>query len=413
MLFLLTSSLLFNYYITMNIRNFFAAAILVCSGMQGAFAQDNLVNALKDNKSEDSKVKFQFTEVINIEKMPVKNQGSSGTCWSYSTNSFLESEMIKAGKAPVNLSYMYSARNVYLEKGRQYVKMHGATALGDGGSLHDAIDMYRLYGAMPEEVYTGLNYGTKLNDFSEMGSVREAFLETIIKPKKGKLTPNWFTAYKGIIDAYLGTPPEKFKWEGKEYTPQTFASKVVGLNPNDYVELSSFIEYPLYQKFILPIPDNWSLGQVYNVRMTELTDITDHALQNGYTVNWATDVSEKYFSWKNGVAYVPEKDFEDMNKEEKENMFSGPQPERQLTEQMRQDAFNSYSTTDDHGMHIVGIAKDQNGKEYYIVKNSWGDSNDYKGYLYVTKAYVQFKSTAILLNKAGLPKAIAKKINIK
>jgi bleomycin hydrolase len=397
----------------MNIRNFFAVAILATSTATFTFAQDNLVNALKDNKSEDSKTKFKFTHVINIEQMPVKNQGSSGTCWSYCTNSFLESEMIKAGKAPVNLSYIYSARNVYLEKGRQYVKMHGATALGDGGSLHDVIDMYRLYGAMPEEVYKGLNYGTKLNDFSEMAALRESFLETVIKPKKGKLTPNWFTAYQGIIDAYLGTPPETFKWNGKEYTPKTFASQVVGINPDNYIELSSFMEYPLYQKFILPIPDNWSLGQVYNVKLPELTEIIDYALQSGYTINWATDVSEKYFSWKNGVAYVPEKDFEDMTKEEKDSMFSGPKPERIITETMRQEAFNNYTTTDDHGMHIVGTAKDQNGKDYYIVKNSWGESNDYKGYLYVTKAYVQFKSTAILLNKAGIPKHILKKINIK
>lgn len=396
----------------MMLRNVFFSVALFVGIASPALGQDNLVNALKDNKSAHSKDSFKFTELINIEKTPVKNQGSSGTCWSYSTNSFLESEMIKAGKAPLNLSYMFSARNVYLEKGRQYVKMHGATALGDGGSLHDAIDMYRKYGAMPEAAYTGLNYGTKLNDFSELGSVREAFLQAIINPKKGKLTPNWFTAYTGVIDAYLGAPPEKFTYNGKEYTPRTFADQVVGLNPDHYIELSSFIEYPLYEKFILPIPDNWSLGSVYNVKMHELTDIIDNALKNGYTVNWATDVSEKYFSWKNGVAYVPEKEYEDMSKEEKEAMFNGPKPERKLTEQARQAAFDSYSTTDDHGMHIVGLAKDQNGREYYIVKNSWGESNDYKGYLYVTKAYVQYKSTAILLNKAGVPKDILKKIKV-
>jgi bleomycin hydrolase len=394
----------------MTIRSLFFTISLGIASTTISLAQDNLVNALKDNKSDHSKDSFTFAEVINIDRTSVKNQGSSGTCWSYSTNSFLESEMIKEGRKPINLSYIYSARNVYLEKGKQYVKMHGATALGDGGSLHDAIDMYRLYGALPEEVYTGLNYGTKLNDFSELGALRESFLQTVIKPKKGKLTPNWFTAYKSVIDAYLGVPPEKFKWEGKEYTPRTFADQVVGLNADNYIEFSSFMEYPWYQKFILPIPDNWSLGMVYNVRMTELTDIIDFALRNGYTVNWATDVSEKYFSWKNGVAFVPEKDFEDMSKEEKDAMFNGPKPERVLTEEMRQAAFNNYSTTDDHGMHIVGLAKDQSGREYYIVKNSWGESNDYKGYLYVTKAYVQFKSTSILLNKAGVPKDIMRKL---
>jgi len=397
----------------MNIRGLFVASLFTIGAVTATYAQDNLVNALKDNKSENSKDSFTFTEIINIEKLPVKNQGSSGTCWSYSTNSFIESEMIKAGKKPVPLSQMYSARNVYLEKGKQYVKMHGATALGDGGSLHDALDMYRIYGAMPEEAYTGLNYGTKLNDFSEMGALREAFLTTVIKPKKGKLTPNWYAAYTGIIDAYLGTPAETFTFEGKTYTPRTFADQVVGINPDNYIEFSSFMEYPLYQQFILPIPDNWSLGMVYNVKMNQLTDIIDNALKNGYTVNWATDVSEKYFSWKNGVAYVPEIEFEDMSKEEKEAMFNGPKADRVITEEARQMAFNNYTTTDDHGMHIVGLAKDQNGREYYIVKNSWGDSNDYKGYLYVTKPYVQFKTTSILLNKAGVPKDILKKINVK
>lgn len=394
----------------MNFRKLIAASLFSFGAISTTYAQDNLVNALKDNHSKEAKEKFTFTDVIDLERMPVQNQGSSGTCWSYSTNSFIESEMVRAGKKPVALSQIYAARNVYIEKGKQYVKMHGATALGDGGSLHDAIDMYRLYGAIPQEIYTGLNYGTKLNDFSEVAEVRDAFLGAIIKPKKGKLAPNWLKAYTAVLDAYLGTPPEKFKWNGKEYTPRTFADQVVGINPNDYMEFSSFIEYPMYEKFILPIPDNWSLGQVHNVRMNELTDIIDHALKNGYTVNWATDVSEKYFSWKNGVAFVPEKDFEDMSKEEKDSMFNGPQPERKLTEEMRQIAFNNYTTTDDHGMHIVGLAKDQNGREYYIVKNSWGESNDYKGYLYVTKAYVQFKSTAILLNKAGVPKDIMKKL---
>ncbi len=384
----------------------------MCFGFANVHAQDNLVNALKDNKSETSKEKFTFKEVINIERTSVKNQGSSGTCWSYSSNSFLESEMIKAGRKPVALSEMYSARCVYIEKGKQFVKMHGSTALGDGGSLHDVIDMYRKYGALPQKEYTGLNYGTKLNDFSELGAIREAILNAVIKPQKGKLSTKWLDAYTAAIDAYLGAPPESFTFEGKKYTPRTFADKVVGINPDDYIEISSFIEYPLYRQFILPIPDNWSLGMAYNVKMNELTEIIDNALKNGYTVNWATDVSEKYFSWKNGVAFVPEKDYEDMEEEERKAMFDGPKTERKITAEARQDAFDRYLTTDDHGMHIVGLAIDQNGKEYYIVKNSWGEKNDYKGYLYVSKAYVQFKSTGILLNKKGLPSDIKKKLGV-
>lgn len=394
----------------MNIKSLILPAFLAVSGFQAAYAQDDLVNSLKGNKSESSK--YHFDDVINLENTPVLNQGSSGTCWSYATTSFLESEMARAGKQPVDLSEMYSARCVYLEKGRQYVKMHGATGLGDGGALHDVVNMYRKYGALPQYEYTGLNYGTQLNDFSEMAKLRETFLEAVINPSKGKLTSNWFPAYTGIIDAYLGTPPETFKYNGKMYTPQSFAKEVVGLNPNDYMEISSFIEYPMYDQFVLPIPDNWSQSSVYNVRMKELTEIIDYALENGYTVGWATDVSEKYFSWKNGVAYVPELDYEQMSQEQKDNMFAGPMPEKKITEEMRQDAFDRYLTTDDHGMHIVGMAIDQNGKEYYKVKNSWGVNNDYKGYLYVTKAYVQYKTTAILVNYRGVPQPILHQLGL-
>lgn len=376
------------------------------------WAQDNLVRSLDKNYSDASKDGFKFTHIIELPSSPVKNQGSSGTCWSYATNSYIISEMIRDGREPVNLSEIYSARCVYIEKGKQFVKMHGATALGDGGSLHDVMDMIRKYGAVPYELYTGLNYGTNINDFSEFGELREAFLNTIINPKKGKLTPNWLKAYTSLIDAYLGTPPETFRYKGKEYTPRTFADEIVGINPDDYVEFSSFIEYPMYERFILPIPDNWSLGTAYNVRMHELTEIIDDALMNGYTVAWATDVSEKYFSWKNGVAYVPVKDYEDMSEEERKSMFNGPKKERVITEEMRQDAFDRYMTTDDHGMHIVGLAEDQNGTEYYIVKNSWGESNDYKGYLYVTKKFVQFKTTSILVNKAAVSDKIYYKLKL-
>jgi bleomycin hydrolase len=188
---------------------------------------------------------------------------------------------------------------------------------------------------------------------------------------------------------------------------------VVGINPDDYVELSSFTNKPYYQKMVLMVPDNWDLDLVYNVKVDELTDIIDNALAKGYSVGWAGDISDKGFSWKNGVAYVPAKPFADMTDEEKANMFKGPQPEMNITAEIRQKAFDNYDTTDDHGMHIVGLTKDQNGKEYYIIKNSWGATNDYKGYIYMTKNFVKLKSTAILLHKGGLPKELAKKINVK
>lgn len=387
-----------------------ASALLM--GLSSGFAQDNLVNALKNNASSNSKESFKFTDVINLENTSIKNQGSSGTCWSYSANSFIESEMIRMGKQPVELSQIFSARNAYVEKGKMYVRMHGAVTLGDGGAFHDVMNMYRKYGAVPQSVYTGLNYGTDKNKFAEMSGIMEGVLQAVVKNPNGELTPNWEKAYTAVIDSYLGQVPASFDYKGKKYTPQSFAKEVVGINADDYVEISSLQEYPYYTKFTLLVPDNWAFDQVYNVKMDELTEIIDNAVKKGYTVAWAGDVSEKGFSWKNGVAFIPEKNFADMTPEEKADMFNGPKPEMKITEELRQKAFDNYTTTDDHGMHIVGISKDQNGKEYYIVKNSWGLSNDYKGYLYMTKDFVKYKTTDIMVHKGAIPSAIAKKLKL-
>ena len=386
---------------------FIAATFFV--GMTSSFSQDILVNSLKVNASEKSKESFKFTDVINLANTSVKNQGSSGTCWSYSGNSFLESEMIRIGRQPIELSQIFSARNAYVEKGKNYVRMHGAVTLGDGGSLHDVTNMLKKYGAVPQEIYTGLNYGTSKNKFGEMAALTEGLLVAAVKNPNGELTPNWIKAYEAVIDSYLGQVPQNFNYKGKSYTPQTFAKDVVGLNPDEYIEISSYANAPYYSKTMLMVPDNWSFDMIYNVRLNDMTDIIDNALKNGYTVAWATDVSEKSFSWKNGVAYIPTKKVEDMTPEEKENMFNGPKPEMEITEDLRQKAFDNYQTTDDHGMHIVGISKDQDGKEYYIVKNSWGATNDYKGYLYVTKNFIKYKTTAFMVNKAAIPATIAKK----
>ena len=393
-----------------TIKSLFIASSLIIGA--GSFAQDNLVNSLKINASENSKATFKFTDVVNVENTSIKNQGSSGTCWSYSANSFLESEMIRMGKKPVELSQIFSARNAYVEKGVNYVRMHGAVTLGDGGAFHDVMNMYRKYGAVPQSVYTGLNYGTDKNKFAEMGALTEAFLKAVVTNPNGELTPNWEKAYAAIIDSYLGQTPKSFDYNGKSYTPETFAKEVVGINPDDYVEISSLQEYPYYSKFVLMVPDNWAYDQVYNVHINELTDIIDNALKGGYTVAWGGDVSEKTFSWKNGVAFVPEKKVEDMTPEEKADLFNGPKKEAVVTEEMRQKAFDNYTTTDDHGMHIVGISKDQNGKEYYIVKNSWGTTNDYKGYLYMSKEFVKYKTTDMMVNKKALTPDMAKKLKV-
>ena len=389
--------------------------LAVCAffvGISAVFAQDNLVNSLKVNASENSKAAFTFTDIVNLEKTSVKNQGSSGTCWSYSGNSFIESEMIRMGKKPVEISQIYTARNAYIEKGRNYVRMHGAVTLGDGGAFHDVINMYKKYGAVPQLVYSGLNYGTDKNKFGEMAAIMEAVLAATVKNPNGELTPNWEKAYTAVIDSYLGEAPKSFDYNGKKYTPETFAKDVIGINADDYVEISSLQEYPYYTKFVFMVPDNWSFDQVYNVKINELTEIIDNALKTGYSVAWGGDVSEKSFSWKNGVAFVPEKKYNDMTADEKADLFNGPKTELVVTEEMRQKAFDNYTTTDDHGMHIVGLSKDQNGKEYYIVKNSWGSSNDYKGYLFMTKEFVKYKTTDIMLHKGGLPASIAKKLGI-
>lgn len=375
------------------------------------FAQDNLVNSLKNNHSENPD--FKFTIIKENGATSVKDQGSSGTCWSYSGNSFLESEMIRMGKQPIDLAEIFTARMSYHDKAKLYVLNNGTgITWGEGGALHDVINMFRKYGIVPQETYTGLVNGQTRNNFAEMSEVIKEMLNVYAKNPSKKLSANWLDNIDSMLDAYLGKIPETFTYNNKKYTPKTFAKEVVGINPDDYVEISSYKDYPYYKPFVLPVPDNWSHDRVWNVPMEELTTIIDYAIKNGYTVGWATDVSEPYFSYKNGIAYVPNINLNNIDAETKANLFNGPKPDKVITEDMRQDALNNLTTTDDHGMQITGLAKDQTGKEYYIVKNSWGSTNDYKGYLYATKPYVQFKSTAILVHKDGIPKDILKKLKI-
>ncbi len=390
-----------------NKKILFAALFLAASS---TYAQDNLINALKGNASDNSKEGFKFTELINLKNTSVKDQGSSGTCWSYSGNSFIESEMIRMGKEPVEISQIYTARNTYIEKAKNFVRLHGVQAQGDGGQLHDVMTIFKKYGAVPYDVYTGLPQGQTRNNFSEMAPILQSITETVAKSKKP--SNNWLASFTAAMDSYLGQAPTFFDYKGKTYTPRTFADQVIGINPADYVGISSFDEHAYYKPFVLLIPDNWSFESFYNVKIDDLTSIIDHALVNGYTVAWATDVSEKSFSWKNGVAYMPEKPIEQMSKEEIDNMFNGPKPEAKTTAAQRQESFDNYSTTDDHGMHITGLVKDQNGKEYYIVKNSWGVSNDYKGYMYATKEYVRAKTISLLLHKNALSKEMKKNISV-
>lgn len=391
-----------------------AFAVLLTVSM--ATAQVNLVNKASENATDAAKQGFQFTNVIDLSTTPVENQGSSGTCWSYSANSFLESEMIKNGQPPIHLSKIYTVRNAYMEKANAYVLMQGGLSWGDGGEAHDVINMYAKYGTLPESEYTGLVNGRTINRFGPMQKKLKALLDSVIAIK-GKIDPAaWKSAFKKILDDSLGVVPTSFQYNGKTYTPETFAKEVAHLDADNYVEFISQTSTPYYQKAMMMASDNWAYQWDYNVTPTDLTDIIDNALKNGYTVGWGADVSEPYFSWPNGVAFVPANaqslEGQKLTREQKAAIYNGDRTEMTITPELRQQGLENYTTTDDHGMHIVGLAKDQDGKEFYIVKNSWGTKNDYKGFLYVSKAYVQYKSTSILVNKKSVPKSLARKMSL-
>ncbi|HMN04563.1 MAG TPA: C1 family peptidase [Flavobacteriales bacterium] len=385
-------------------------ALAACFFFVGALqAQDDLVR--KTSATATDSTGYHFTTMVNADVTAVQNQASSGTCWSYAANSFIESEMLKNGGPEIHLSKIYTARKSYEEKAETYVRMHGSIGYGDGGEPHDVINMYRKYGAIPEELYTGLNYGTSKNQFGEMQAVLKGMLEAIVKaPNRGKLTPVWKKAFSNVLDAYLGPVPETFTYQGKSYTPMSFAKDVVKINPDDYYEFVSVTDKPYWEKTMMMVPDNWALELAWNIPMEDMIRVIDNALHNGYTVAWGGDVSEPSFSWKNGIAWIPETPAEDLTREQKADLFSGPKPEMKITPEMRQEAFDNYTTQDDHGMQITGIAKDQAGNEWYIVKNSWGTDNDHDGYIYMTKNYVRYKTTSFMVNKKGLPGDVGKKL---
>lgn len=399
----------------MRINKYLSTAVLAGFLFSGAYAQDDLIKKVNANQSQQEAIGYRFTEVINLSYTPVENQGSSGTCWSYSTNSFLESEMIKAGRKPVHLSKIFTARQSYLEKAENYLRMDGHLRYGDGGQAHDVINMYAKYGTLPEEAYTGLIDGATRNNFKPMQSAIKAMLKQWLSEGPPE---NWKAQINDTLDAYLGAVPESFSYEGKTYTPESFAKEYVGLDPNQYIEIMSQQNTPYWEQGLLMIPDNWIFSDAYyNVPMEAFTQIIDHALEQGYTVGWDTDVSEPYFSWLNGIALVPENavslDKSSLTKAQINGWFQNePIQEMDITPEIRQQGYNDKTTTDDHLMHIVGLAKDQNGKEFYIVKNSWGTNNLYEGFLYVSKAYVQYKTLALMVNTAAVPKDIARKMGI-
>jgi bleomycin hydrolase len=369
---------------------------------------------------------YTFTELKNLPATPVKDQYKSGTCWSFSGLSFFESELLRMGKGEYNLSEMFVVRVCYADKAQKYARMNGTINFGGGGGFNDVTMTLGKYGIVPEETYPGLNYGKDKHMHTESDAIFKAYMDAVIKNENKELSTAWFPGFQGILDSYFGKYPESFIYNGKTYSPKSFVTEL-GLNMDDYVMLSSFSHHEFYKPFILEVPDNWGWGEVYNVKIDELIQTIDYAIGNGYTVAWACDVSEKGFSWKNGLAVVPSEDVEDLDNTEKSKWeglapkekndvfydFSRIRKEKTITQELRQMSFDNLTTTDDHGMHITGIAKDQNGTKYYIVKNSWNvDGNPYKGYLYASEAFVKYKTTSLLVNKQSIPKDIRKKSGI-
>ena len=368
---------------------------------------------------------YQFTDVCRVPATPVKNQASTGTCWCFATTSFMESELLRMGKGEYDLSEMFIVRQKYMNQLNDNYIRQGEGNIGQGSLSHTFMNAFRQVGIVPEEVYSGINYDSDRHNHGELVRYMGAIANEAVKMRKR--SPEYNELIQSLFDIYLGKVPEKFSYKGKEYTPHSFAASL-GLNMDDYVELTSFNHHPYYQKFEVEVHDNWEHYQQYNLPLDELIEVQDYALQHGFTVCWDGDVSEKGFSFKNGVAINPEvKKVEDYSTtdrarfekmDEKERLdevykFEHPYPEVNVTQEVRQAGFESYVTTDDHLMHLTGIVKDQNGTKYYITKNSWGtERNKFGGYLNMSESYVRAKMIYIMVHKDAIPKAIKAKLGI-
>ncbi|MCQ2333293.1 MAG: aminopeptidase [Paludibacteraceae bacterium] len=373
---------------------------------------------------------FQFTTIDSVGITSVKDQNRSGTCWAYSTIGFLESEVMRMNKGKqVDMAEMFVVNKTMMDRAEYVIRMYGDVAFAPGGSAYDVVYCLKNYGMVPQSVMPGILYGASEADtlpvHNELDAVANGYITALTHNSKIKsLTPVWKKGLQAVYDTYLGACPETFTYEGKEYTPQSWAQSL-GLNADDYVSITSYTHHPFYTRFALEVPDNWRMDQMYNVPMDEMMRIIDNALANGYTLAWGADVSEITFTRK-GIGVMPnvakgaDLTGSDMAKwlgmkedKKKEELTKEPLPEMEITQDMRQKAFDSWETTDDHGMQIFGTAKDQNGKRYYMIKNSWGTArSDYKGIWYISEAFMKYKTNDVLVHKNAIPKDIRKKLGI-
>ena len=401
-------------------KKLFTLALLASFAL-GAQAQD-----AEKKDSADSK-KPVFTTIKELPITSIKDQNRSGTCWAFSTLSFFESEILKKTGKEYNLCEMFIVNKDYMERAELTVRMHGDSQFSQGGSAGDVLIIMKNHGIVPETAMPapGTLQGDSLANFNELFSVMEPYVEAVAKNKAKKISKQWKKGLQGILDAYLGECPEEFVYEGKKYTPKSFMASL-GIDLNDYVSITSYTHHPFYTQFAVEVQDNWRWDQSYNVPMDEMMRIIDNALDKGYTIAWGGDVSEEGFTRKGlGILYDTKKaqsltgsdaarwlKLTSSEKKSKLDSLGVDAPEIVPTQQYRQDGFYNWELTDDHGMHIYGLAKDQNGKEYYMVKNSWGEYGDYKGTWYMTKAFVAGKTMDFLINKNAIPKDIRKKLGI-
>ncbi len=369
---------------------------------------------------------FEFKTVKELPISSVKNQHRSSTCWCFSTLSYFESELMRLGKGEMDFSEAFVVNKTMMDRAEKAVRTHGDVSFSPGGFAYDVAYCWKHYGIIPQEAMPtmGTLYGDSLPNNNELDKITESYVTAIAKSDAKKLSPLWKQGLQSIYDTYLGKCPEKFTYKGKEYTPQSYAASL-GLNMDDYVSITSFTHHPFYEKMVIEVQDNWRWDLAYNVPMDEMMKIIDNAVNKGYTLAWGADVSELGFS-RNGIGQLPDVKSTELSGSDqarwtgltsdwskREFLTSKPLPEIKATQELRQKGYDNWETTDDHGMLIYGIAKDQNGKEYYMAKNSWGTDNQYKGTWYFTKTFVAMKTIDVMVHKDAIPADIAKKLGLK